>query len=160
MYKNVILTACQIYSEFISRFDKALKTLEETTKKNPQFARVLREFEAQPACAQLPLAGYMLEIVQRIPRYKLLLTGLYVLPLSPLSPSLPSLPVSLSPFSLFLSFSFPSPSPLSLPLSSLSPLSPLSPLPSLSLFPSFSKAQSHSHKQNTRCVVKSECMFV
>lgn len=64
----------KIYSEFISRFDKALKTLEEATKKNLQFARLLREFEAQPACAQLPLAGYMLETVQRIPRYKLLLT--------------------------------------------------------------------------------------
>jgi hypothetical protein len=65
----------KIYSEFISRFDKALKTLEETTRRNPQFARVLREFEAQPACGRLPLAGYMLETVQRIPRYKLLLTG-------------------------------------------------------------------------------------
>jgi FYVE/RhoGEF/PH domain-containing protein 5/6 len=64
----------KIYSEYISRFDKALKTLEEATRKNPNFARALREFEAQPSCAQLPLAGYMLETVQRIPRYKLLLT--------------------------------------------------------------------------------------
>ena len=68
----------QLYSEYISRFDKALKTLEECTKKNPQFAKVLREFEAQPMCAHLPLAGYMLETVQRIPRYKLLLAGQWV----------------------------------------------------------------------------------
>ena len=69
------LPHAQLYSEYISRFDKALKTLEDTTKKNLQFAKVLREFEAQPVCAHLPLAGYMLETVQRIPRYKLLLTG-------------------------------------------------------------------------------------
>ena len=65
----------QLYSEYISKFDKALKTLEEVTKRNPLFAEVLHEFEAQPKCANLPLAGYMLEIVQRIPRYKLLLSG-------------------------------------------------------------------------------------
>ena len=65
----------QLYSEYISKFDKSLKTLEDATKKNTLFAEVLHEFEAQPKCSNLPLAGYMLEIVQRIPRYKLLLSG-------------------------------------------------------------------------------------
>ena len=49
--------------------------MEDATKKNALFAEVLHEFEAQPKCSNLPLAGYMLEIVQRIPRYKLLLSG-------------------------------------------------------------------------------------
>ena len=65
----------KLYTEYISRFDKALKTLEEFTKKNPVFAQVLKEFESQPKCANIPLAGYMLDIVQRITRYKLLLAG-------------------------------------------------------------------------------------
>ena len=74
-YVRSTIYILQLYSEYISKFDKALKTLEEVTKKNPLFAEVLHEFEAQPKCANLPLAGYMLEIVQRIPRYKMLLSG-------------------------------------------------------------------------------------
>ena len=31
--------------------------------------------KGQPICANLPLSGYLLETVQRIPRYKLLLQG-------------------------------------------------------------------------------------
>jgi len=31
--------------------------------------------QGQPVCANLPLSGYLLETVQRIPRYKLLLQG-------------------------------------------------------------------------------------
>ena len=68
----------KIYTEYISKFDKALKTLEEHTKKNPVFAQVLREFERQPKCANIPLAGYMLDVVQRITRYKLLVSGVGV----------------------------------------------------------------------------------
>ena len=66
----------QIYTEYISRFDNALKTLEEQ-KKNPIFAQALQEFESLPKCANIPLAGYMLDVVQRITRYKLLIAGMY-----------------------------------------------------------------------------------
>lgn len=31
--------------------------------------------QSQPICGNLPLSGYLLETVQRIPRYKLLLQG-------------------------------------------------------------------------------------
>ena len=65
----------KLYTEYISRFDKALKTLEDSVKRFPLFGEVVREFESQSKCARLPLAGYMLDIVTRIPRYKLLLTG-------------------------------------------------------------------------------------
>ncbi len=67
--------ALQIYTEYISKFDKALKALDEWTKKSPQFAEVVHEFEAQPKCASIPIAGYMLDVVQRITRYKMLMTG-------------------------------------------------------------------------------------
>lgn len=67
----------QIYTEYISKFDKALKALDEWTKKSPQFAEVVHEFEAQPKCASIPIAGYMLDVVQRITRYKMLMSGKY-----------------------------------------------------------------------------------
>ena len=97
---------CQLYSPYISNFDKALKTLEEHSKRNPLFAQVVKEFEIEPKCNNLTVAAYLLETVQRIPRYKLLLSGMtstgqysivvILLSLPPLPPSfplsLPSLP--------------------------------------------------------------------
>eukprot|EP00731_Ephydatia_muelleri_P001722 Em0001g1722a len=68
-----LLNDLELYTEYISKFDKALKALEEAKKKYSQFAELLRDFETEPKCANLPLASYMLEVVQRIPRYKLLL---------------------------------------------------------------------------------------
>ena len=65
----------QLYSEYIANFDHALKTLDELQKKSSLFAQVLREFESEPRCNNLPVAGYLLETVQRIPRYKLLMAG-------------------------------------------------------------------------------------
>ncbi len=50
----------------------------EEQKKNPLFAQALYEFESLPKCANIPLAGYMLDVVQRITRYKLLIAGTYV----------------------------------------------------------------------------------
>ena len=35
----------------------------------------MQEFESQPKCANIPLAGYMLDVVHRITRYKLLFAG-------------------------------------------------------------------------------------
>ena len=64
-----------MYSQYISNFDTALKTLDEQQKKNSLFAHVVKEFEAETKCANLTVAAYLLETVQRIPRYKLLLAG-------------------------------------------------------------------------------------
>jgi FYVE/RhoGEF/PH domain-containing protein 5/6 len=63
----------KLYSQYISNFDTALKTLEEQQKKNHLFAQVVKEFELEPKCANLTVAAYLLETVQRIPRYKMLL---------------------------------------------------------------------------------------
>ena len=65
----------QMYSQYISNFDTALKTLEEQQKKNSLFSQVIKEFELEPMCSNLTVAAYLLETVQRIPRYKLLLAG-------------------------------------------------------------------------------------
>ncbi|XP_019855450.1 PREDICTED: nascent polypeptide-associated complex subunit alpha, muscle-specific form-like isoform X2 [Amphimedon queenslandica] len=63
----------KMYSQYISNFDTALKTLEEQQKKNSLFSQVIKEFELEPMCSNLTVAAYLLETVQRIPRYKLLL---------------------------------------------------------------------------------------
>ena len=68
----------QIYTEYISKFDNALKALEEL-KKSAVFLSVLQEFESQAKCANIPIAGYMLDVVQRITRYKLLVAGVLLL---------------------------------------------------------------------------------
>ena len=72
---SLFLFLLQMYSQYISNFDTALKTLEEQQKKNSLFSQVIKEFELEPKCANLTVAAYLLETVQRIPRYKLLLAG-------------------------------------------------------------------------------------
>lgn len=64
----------KMYSNFIREYDKNVALLEEQTKKNPVFGAVVREFEANPCCANLALRHYLLKPVQRIPQYQLLLT--------------------------------------------------------------------------------------
>ena len=61
------------YSPFISNFDNALKLLDELSKKNSSFCSLLYSFQALPKCGSLPVSAHLLDIVQRIPRYKLLL---------------------------------------------------------------------------------------
>uniref|UniRef100_A0A2K6FRZ4 FYVE, RhoGEF and PH domain containing 6 n=1 Tax=Propithecus coquereli TaxID=379532 RepID=A0A2K6FRZ4_PROCO len=65
----------KMYSTYIKEFDKNIALLDEQCKKNPGFAAVVREFEMSPRCAHLALKHYLLKPVQRIPQYKLLLTG-------------------------------------------------------------------------------------
>ncbi|KAI6646682.1 FYVE, RhoGEF and PH domain-containing protein 6-like [Oopsacas minuta] len=61
------------YSPFIANFDSSLKILEELTKKNSSFGQFLSLFQSLPKCSSLPVSAHLLGIVQRIPRYKLLL---------------------------------------------------------------------------------------
>ncbi|XP_034735556.1 FYVE, RhoGEF and PH domain-containing protein 6-like [Etheostoma cragini] len=64
----------KMYSMYIREFDKNVALLEEQSKKNPAFSGVVREFEANPCCANLALKHYLLKPVQRIPQYRMLLT--------------------------------------------------------------------------------------
>ena len=61
------------YSLFISNFDSSLKMLDELSKKNSNFGLFLSSFQSLPKCGSLPVSAHLLSIVQRIPRYKLLL---------------------------------------------------------------------------------------
>uniref|UniRef100_A0ACB8FP07 FYVE, RhoGEF and PH domain-containing protein 6 n=1 Tax=Sphaerodactylus townsendi TaxID=933632 RepID=A0ACB8FP07_9SAUR len=65
----------KMYSTYIKEFDKNVALLDEQCKKNPSFAAVVRDFEMSPRCASLALKHYLLKPVQRIPQYRLLLTG-------------------------------------------------------------------------------------
>ncbi|XP_026878512.2 FYVE, RhoGEF and PH domain-containing protein 6-like [Electrophorus electricus] len=64
----------KMYTSYICEFDKNVALLEEQCKKNPAFAKVVREFESSPCCANLALKHYMLKPIQRLPQYQLLLS--------------------------------------------------------------------------------------
>ncbi|CAM4735226.1 unnamed protein product [Leuciscus chuanchicus] len=64
----------KMYSNYICEFDKNVALLEEHCRKNPAFAKVVKEFESNPCCANLAVKHYMLKPIQRIPQYQLLLT--------------------------------------------------------------------------------------
>ncbi|XP_052452886.1 FYVE, RhoGEF and PH domain-containing protein 6-like [Carassius gibelio] len=65
----------KMYSTYIREFDKNVALLEEHCRKNPAFAKAVREFESLPCCANLAVRDYMLKPIQRIPQYQLLLTN-------------------------------------------------------------------------------------
>ncbi|XP_072520128.1 uncharacterized protein [Salminus brasiliensis] len=75
----------KMYSSYICEFDKNVALLEEQCRKNPAFAKVVREFESSPCCANLAVKHYMLKPVQRLPQYQLLLSD-YVKNLNENSP--------------------------------------------------------------------------
>ncbi|XP_076877587.1 uncharacterized protein LOC143526804 [Brachyhypopomus gauderio] len=64
----------KMYTSYICEFDKNVALLEEQCRKNPAFAKVVREFESSPCCANLAVKHYMLKPVQRLPQYQLLLS--------------------------------------------------------------------------------------
>ena len=52
-----------------------MSLLAEWRKKSPGFAAALAECEKRPECSNLGLSAFLLEPVQRIPRFRLLLAG-------------------------------------------------------------------------------------
>ncbi|KJE91123.1 hypothetical protein CAOG_08593 [Capsaspora owczarzaki ATCC 30864] len=63
----------KMYTSYIRNFDGAISAVDEWTKKSTAFANLVKQCEANPACRNLMLKACLLEPVQRIPRYKLLL---------------------------------------------------------------------------------------
>lgn len=63
----------KLYSAYIKEFQSQCDHLEECCQKFPQFARVVKDFEASERCAKLSIRHFMLKPVQRIPQYRLLL---------------------------------------------------------------------------------------
>lgn len=63
----------KLYSEYVKNFDNAMNLMNECTEKYPRFAAIVKEIQQGPDCANLTLQHHMLEPIQRVPRYELLL---------------------------------------------------------------------------------------
>ncbi|XP_053282178.1 FYVE, RhoGEF and PH domain-containing protein 4a isoform X6 [Pleuronectes platessa] len=63
----------KMYAEYVKNFDKAMELLKQWTDRSPQFKSIIQEIQTQEACGSLTLQHHMLEPVQRVPRYEMLL---------------------------------------------------------------------------------------
>ncbi|XP_054424705.1 FYVE, RhoGEF and PH domain-containing protein 2 [Pteronotus mesoamericanus] len=63
----------KMYSEYVKNFERAAELLAIWTDKSPPFQEVLTRIQSSKASGSLTLQHHMLEPVQRIPRYELLL---------------------------------------------------------------------------------------
>ncbi|KFO80408.1 FYVE, RhoGEF and PH domain-containing protein 2, partial [Cuculus canorus] len=75
----------KMYGEYVKNFDKAVELITVWSEKSLPFQELIADIQKRKVCANLTLQHHMLEPVQRIPRYELLLKD-YVQKLPPESP--------------------------------------------------------------------------
>ncbi|XP_006898944.1 PREDICTED: LOW QUALITY PROTEIN: FYVE, RhoGEF and PH domain-containing protein 1 [Elephantulus edwardii] len=63
----------KMYGEYVKNFDRAVELVNTWTERSTQFKIIIHEVQKEEACGNLTLQHHMLEPVQRIPRYELLL---------------------------------------------------------------------------------------
>ncbi|XP_074487944.1 FYVE, RhoGEF and PH domain-containing protein 4-like isoform X2 [Sebastes fasciatus] len=63
----------KMYAEYVKNFEKAMELLKQWIDRSPQFKAIIQEIQSQEACGNLTLQHHMLEPVQRVPRYEMLL---------------------------------------------------------------------------------------
>ncbi|XP_077459925.1 faciogenital dysplasia [Stigmatopora argus] len=63
----------KMYGEYVKNFDRAMDLVNTWTQRSSQFKSVVQNVQKQEVCGNLTLQHHMLEPVQRIPRYELLL---------------------------------------------------------------------------------------
>uniref|UniRef100_A0A2K6TT23 FYVE, RhoGEF and PH domain containing 4 n=1 Tax=Saimiri boliviensis boliviensis TaxID=39432 RepID=A0A2K6TT23_SAIBB len=63
----------KMYGEYVKGFDNAMELVKNMTERIPQFKSLVEEIQKQKICGSLTLQHHMLEPVQRIPRYEMLL---------------------------------------------------------------------------------------
>ncbi|KAK9958793.1 hypothetical protein ABG768_010894 [Culter alburnus] len=63
----------KMYAEYVKNFDHALDLLKQWTDRSPTFKAIILEIQSQEVCGSLTLQNHMLEPVQRVPRYEMLL---------------------------------------------------------------------------------------
>ncbi|KAK2841976.1 hypothetical protein Q5P01_012176 [Channa striata] len=63
----------KMYAEYVKNFDHAMELLKHWTDRSPQFKTIIQEIQSQEVCGCLTLQHHMLEPVQRVPRYEMLL---------------------------------------------------------------------------------------
>uniref|UniRef100_A0A6I8NG53 FYVE, RhoGEF and PH domain containing 4 n=1 Tax=Ornithorhynchus anatinus TaxID=9258 RepID=A0A6I8NG53_ORNAN len=75
----------KMYGEYVKGFDHAMELVKTMMERTPQFKSVIEDIQKQKVCGHLTLQHHMLEPIQRIPRYELLLKD-YLRKLPPESP--------------------------------------------------------------------------
>ncbi|CAN2387213.1 Rho guanyl-nucleotide exchange factor activity [Pristimantis euphronides] len=63
----------KMYAEYVKNFDNAMETVKTWMDRSTQFKHVVEEIQRGGKCGSLTLQHHMLEPVQRIPRYEMLL---------------------------------------------------------------------------------------
>ncbi|XP_067834213.1 FYVE, RhoGEF and PH domain-containing protein 2-like [Heptranchias perlo] len=63
----------KMYGQYVKHFDKAMDLLDTLLQKSQPFRDIIQRIQAQGECGSLSLQHHMLEPVQRIPRYQMLL---------------------------------------------------------------------------------------
>jgi hypothetical protein len=63
----------KLYTDYVRNFDHAMETINSWIEKSPKFASMLEELQKLPECGHLTLQHHMLEPIQRVPRYELIL---------------------------------------------------------------------------------------
>ncbi|KAH3816374.1 hypothetical protein DPMN_117890 [Dreissena polymorpha] len=62
-----------LYTEYVKNYDNTMLLINKWTSQSLKFAGILHEIQRLPECGQLTLQHHMLEPIQRVPRYELLL---------------------------------------------------------------------------------------
>ncbi|TRY95535.1 hypothetical protein DNTS_007037 [Danionella cerebrum] len=63
----------KMYAEYVMNFDQAMDLLKQWMDRSPPFKTIILDIQSQEACGNLTLQHHMLEPVQRVPRYEMLL---------------------------------------------------------------------------------------
>uniref|UniRef100_A0A8B9XNH9 FYVE, RhoGEF and PH domain containing 3 n=1 Tax=Bos mutus grunniens TaxID=30521 RepID=A0A8B9XNH9_BOSMU len=63
----------KMYGEYVKNFDRAMELVSTWTQRSPVFKDTVQSIQKQELCGNLTLQHHMLEPVQRVPRYELLL---------------------------------------------------------------------------------------
>ncbi|XP_037540534.1 FYVE, RhoGEF and PH domain-containing protein 1 [Nematolebias whitei] len=63
----------KMYGEYVKNFDQAMELVNTWMERSSQFKAIIQEIQKEERCGNLTLQHHMLEPVQRIPRYELLL---------------------------------------------------------------------------------------
>ncbi|XP_042367083.1 FYVE, RhoGEF and PH domain-containing protein 4-like [Plectropomus leopardus] len=63
----------RMYADYVRNFDQAMELVRTWTERSSVFRNIIQDIQSQEVCGSLTLQHHMLEPVQRVPRYEMLL---------------------------------------------------------------------------------------
>ncbi|XP_041636190.1 FYVE, RhoGEF and PH domain-containing protein 4-like [Cheilinus undulatus] len=63
----------RMYADYVRNFDQAMELVRTWTERSSAFRNIIQDIQSQEVCGNLTLQHHMLEPVQRVPRYEMLL---------------------------------------------------------------------------------------